>query len=203
MSKKESTFKNMILSLLATTLLAGLLLGYVNELTKGPKAKAKLERKIKALKTVLPTFDNNPVAEIVKVKLQQEADSVEVYPAYKSNKFVGAAVVGFSKKGFSGLVKIMVGFHPDGTINNVAVLEQKETPGLGTKIKDERFLQQYRNINVATFNIKVKKDGGEIDALTGATITTRAFSEAVQMAFDVFVKNKTALKNLKIKQNDQ
>ena len=126
--------------------------------------------------------------------METATDSIEVYPAYNNEEFVGAAVTGFSEKGFSGLVKIMVGFKPDGSIRNIAVLEQKETPGLGTKMKDESFLQQFRNKNPNTFNLMVKKDGGEVDALTGATISSRAFTEAAHMAYNVFLENKDAFK---------
>ncbi len=107
--------------------------------------------------------------------------------------FVGAAIIGSSNKGFSGLVKIMVGFKPNGDIQNMVVLEQKETPGLGTKMKDEKFLRQFRDKNPSSFDLKVKKDGGEVDALTGATISTRAFTEAVQIAFDEFMKNRKSI----------
>ena len=88
----------------------------------------------------------------------------------------------------------MVGFEPDGKIKNIAVLEQKETPGLGTKIKDVKFIEQYRNKNPSAFNLKVAKDGGEVDALTGATISSRAFSEAVQLSYDEFIKNIDSIK---------
>lgn len=190
MSKKESTFINMVLSLLVVTLAAGFSLGFVNDLTVGPKAKAKLEKKVNALKLVLPPFDNNPVEDMQIIKLEKATDSTEVYPAYSKNQFIGAAIIGTSNKGFSGLIKIMIGFRSNGDIQNIVVLEQKETPGLGTKIKGETFLQQFRGVNISSFNMTVKKDGGEIDALTGATITSRAFCEATQMAYDVFrVKN--------------
>ena len=197
MSKKKDTFINMVVSLLLITMIAGLSLGFVNDLTMGPKAKAKLEKKVNALKLVLPTFDNNPVNEVTKVITEKVADSVEIYPAFLNNQFVGAAVIGASEKGFSGLVKLMVGFTETGEIKNIEVLEQKETPGLGTKMKDEKFLQQFRGKNPSTFNLLVKKDGGEVDALTGATISTRAFSEATQMAYDEFVNNKESLKTPK------
>lgn len=189
MSKKESTFISMVLSLLLITLISGFALGFVNDLTIEPIAKAKLAKKINALKLVLPEFDNNPVAELKMVKSELTKDSIEIYPAYKDGKFIGAAVVGSSKKGFSGLIKIMVGFTTDGTIKNIAVLDQKETPGLGTKMKDESFLKQFRNKNPSNLNLKVKKDGGEVDAITGATISTRAFSESAKMAYDVFMEN--------------
>jgi len=192
MSKKESTFFNMISTLLIITIIAGASLGFVNKITAGPKAKAKLERKIKALKLVLPEFTNNPVADLVLVKSEYAKDSVEIYPALNQNQKVGMAIIGSSKKGFSGLIKLMIGFKQDGTIKNIAVLEQKETPGLGTKMKDEKYVKQYRDKDPSKFNLKVKKDGGEIDALTGATITSRAYSEAVQMAYGEFLKREKA-----------
>jgi len=197
MKKKKDTFINMVVSLFAITIIAGFSLGFVNELTVGPIEKGKIERKVNALKQVLPEFDNNPVEEIQLLKSEFAKDSVEVYPAFKNNEFVGAAVIGSTEKGFSGLIKIMVGFTPDGKIKNIEVLEQKETPGLGTKMKDEKYLAQYREKNPSGFNLKVSKDGGEVDALTGATITSRAFGEAVQMAYDEFIKNNDALKELK------
>jgi len=189
MSKKESSFLGMLMSLLVITLVSGLSLGYVNDLTVGPKAKAKLEKKVNALKLVLPTFDNNPVEDMKLVKSEKVADSIEIYPAYLNNEFVGAAVIGSTEKGFSGLVKIMIGFNPSGVVENVVVLEQKETPGLGTKMAEDKFLKQFKGANLSTFNLKVKKDGGEVDALTGATISTRAFCDAAQTAYEAFIKN--------------
>ena len=82
----------------------------------------------------------------------------------------------------------MVGFNPDKTIQNIVVLEQKETPGLGTKMKDDKFIRQFRGKDPSSFPLVVTKDGGEVDALTGATITTRAFCEAAQLAYDAFLQ---------------
>ncbi len=186
MKKKESTFINMLVALFIVTLISGLALSSVNIATEGPIAEAKLKRKVAAIEMVVPSFDNNPVAEMKTVFKEGFKDSVEVYIARSSGKFVGAAVIGMSLKGFNGLIKVMAGFNPDGTIKNIQVLEQKETPGLGTKIKSEKFIQQYVTKNPTSFNLKPKKDGGQVDALTGATISTRAFSEAVQQAYDVF-----------------
>jgi electron transport complex protein RnfG len=193
MKKKESTFISMTTSLLVITLVAGFSLGFVNDLTVGPIAKAKLEKKVNVLKLVLPDFDNNPAKDIQLIKSAKVKDSVEIYPAYLNNEFVGAAVLGTTDKGFSGLIKIMVGFTPKGAIQNIAVLEQKETPGLGTKIKGETFLKQFKGLNLSSYKLKVKKDGGEIDAITGATISSRAFCEATQMAHDMFTAKNQSL----------
>jgi electron transport complex protein RnfG len=195
MSKKESTFMNMTITLLVITLIAGVSLGFINDLTVGPKAQAKLERKISALKDVLPEFNNNPVDDIKLIKSDMAKDSIEIYTAFLNEKQTGTAVVSSSEKGYSGLIKIMVGFNPDGAIKNITVLEQKETPGLGTKMKGEKFIRQFRGKHPANYNLKVKKDQGDVDALTGATITTRAFTEATQMAYDVFVENQIQSEN--------
>lgn len=185
----------MLLSLLIITVVSGLSLGFVNDLTIEPKAKAKLEKKVSSLRLVLPTFDNNPVDDMQLVKSETVTDSVEVYPAYLNNEFVGAAIIGSTEKGFSGLIKIMIGFKPTGIIENVVILEQKETPGLGTKLTDVAFLQQFKDVDLSNFNMKVTKDGGEVDALTGATISTRAFCEAAQMAYDAYIKNNVSINN--------
>ncbi len=185
--KKESTLINMVIVLFLITLAAGLSLGYVNDITLEPKAKARLAKKTKALELVLPEFDNNPIEQVRRFKSDKVKDSVEVYRAIKDSILVGMAITGTSEKGYSGIVKLMVGFEPDGKIRNITVLQQKETPGLGTKMKGEKFIQQYRGKDPSNFDLRVKKDGGEVDALAGATISTRAFSEATQQAYDVHV----------------
>jgi electron transport complex protein RnfG len=192
--KKDSTLLNMVVVLFAITLAAGLSLGYVNNLTLAPKAQARLAKKVAALETVLPAFDNQPVSEVIRIRAEGVKDSIEIYPAYRDSAFTGVAITGASEKGYSGLVKVMVGFEPDGKIKNIVVLEQKETPGLGTKMKSEKFIGQFRGKDPAAFDLEVKKDGGEVDALAGATISTRAFTEATQLAYDQYKKY---LKNTK------
>lgn len=186
--KKESTLVNMVVVLFVITLAAGLSLGYVNDLTLEPKARARLAKMVRSLNIILPQYDNNPIADVYKFKAEFAKDSMAIYPALRDSAFVGAAVTGTSDKGYSGIVRLMVGFEPDGTIKNIAVLEQKETPGLGTKMKGEKFLRQFRGKNPSSFDLKVEKDGGEVDALAGATISTRAFSEATQQAYDAYLE---------------
>ncbi|MCG8310443.1 MAG: RnfABCDGE type electron transport complex subunit G [Cytophagales bacterium] len=188
MAKKESTLFNMVSSLVVVTLVASTALGYVYELTKGPIAVAKLAKKIKAIDEVVVEYDNNPVDEMYKIPIDGSQDSLEVYPAKKGGKLMASAIRSFSPKGYGGHVWLMVGLFPDGNINNIAVLEHKETPGLGTKMGDTEFKNQYIGQNPESFNLKVEKDGGDVDALTGATITSRAFSQATQLAFDTYMK---------------
>jgi electron transport complex protein RnfG len=117
-----------------------------------------------------------------------EGDSLDIYPAKNGDEIVGYAVNTYTKKGFSGNISLMAGFNPDGTIINIAVLEQKETPGLGTKMTEPGFKDQFNGKNPADFALKVKKDGGSVDAITAATISSRAFCDAVQRAYNTLQK---------------
>ena len=188
MAKKESTLFNMVSSLVVVTLIASTALGYVYELTKGPIAEAKLAKKIRSIDEVVVEYDNNPVDEMYKISIEGSEDSLEVYPAKKGDKLMASAIRSFSPKGYGGNVWLMVGLLPDGNIQNMAVLEHKETPGLGTKMNDYEFKKQFFGKNPSSFNLKVEKDGGDVDALTGATITSRAYGQAIQLAFDTYTK---------------
>lgn len=192
---RPSTFRNMLAVLLIISGISGLSLGYVYSITKTPIARAKLNKKIRALQEVLPDFDNNPVNNRLTVLQKNSKDSSEVFPAFSKNKLTGIAITGSSDKGFNGLIKLIVGFNLDGSIKNIVVLEEKETPGLGNKMKSPAFIEQFIGKNPQKNNLHVKKDQGEIDALTGATISSRAFINSVQSAYEVFIRKKDSLRN--------
>jgi electron transport complex protein RnfG len=187
MAKTESTFKNMALSLTLIALVSSALLGFVYEFTKEPIALSNLNKKLNAIKLVVPEFSNNPNDEMFRVATG-EGDSLEIYPAKKDDVIVGYAVNTYTSKGFSGNISLMAGFKPDGTIINISVLEQKETPGLGTKMTEPGFKDQFNEKNPAEFQLKVKKDGGPVDAITAATISSRAFCDALQRAYNTLQK---------------
>jgi electron transport complex protein RnfG len=187
MAKTESTFKNMVLSLTLISLGASACLGFVYQITKAPIELSILNKKLEAIKLVVPGFNNNPNDEMYKLSAG-EGDTLEVYPAKKDGVLVGYAVNTFTSKGFSGRINLMAGFKKDGTIFNITVLEQKETPGLGTKMTEPKFKDQFIDKNPAQFPLKVKKDGGQVDAITAATISSRAFCDAVQRAYNTLQK---------------
>lgn len=187
MAKTESTFKNMVLSLTLISLVASACLGFVYEMTKEPIAVSVLNKKLSAIKEVVPEFTNNPFDEMYRLPTG-EGDSLDVFPAKKDNEVIGYAVNTYTNKGFSGRINIMAGFRADGTICNVAVLEHKETPGLGTKMVDQPFKGQFIDKNPGQFKLKVKKDGGEVDAITAATISSRAYCDAIQRAYNTLQK---------------
>jgi len=186
MAKRESTFKSMVLTLFVVAAISATTLGLMNEVTEEPIAAAKLKAKLEAVEKVVPEFDNDPSTEMYTI--QSDLGELECYPAKKGGELVGTAISSITKKGFSGEIKVMVGFKPDGSIHNSSVLDHAETPGLGTKMDLPKFKDQYMDKNPADFNVKVTKDGGGIDAITAATISSRAFSDAVQRAFDAYME---------------
>lgn len=187
MAKTESNFRNMVLSLTLISLVASACLGFVYELTKKPIELSNLNKKLNAIKLVVPDFNNNPNEEMFRLPTG-DGDSLDIYPAKKDNIITGYAVNTNSSKGFSGNISLMAGFRPDGTIIGITVLDQKETPGLGTKMNEPSFRDQFINKNPSEFVLKVKKDGGKVDAITAATISSRAFCDAVQRAYNALQK---------------
>jgi electron transport complex protein RnfG len=192
MAKKESTLLNMVLTLFLVTLGASTILGFVYEFTKGPIAEAKLAKKNAAINVVVSGFNNNPGNEYFKVMSADGLDSLVFYPALSDTSLVGYAVETLTKNGFTGEIKLMVGFLPDGTINDIAVLEHKETPGLGDKMQRNKsdFYVQFKGKMPGDFQLSVKKDGGDVDAITASTISSRAYCDAVQRAFDTYMSLK-------------
>lgn len=194
MAKKESTFVNMVFVLFIVSFVSSAALGIVYELTKEPIRMVDINKKNNAIQSVVPEFDNTPSNEFYRVP--SDGDSLTFYPAFKNGQLVGTAVETYTKKGFSGLIRLMVGFAPDGTILNISVLEHKETPGLGDKIDKSKsgFSLQFEGKNPANFKLSVKKDKGDVDAITASTISSRAFCDAIQRAYKAYMNgNKTEL----------
>lgn len=187
MAKSESTLKNMILSLTLIALVSSAGLGFVYELTKEPIALSVLNKKLNAIREVVPEFTNNPNDEMFRLPTG-EGDSLDIFPAKNNGEIVGYAVNSYTNNGFSGFISIMAGFKPDGSIIGISVLEQKETPGLGTKMTEPAFREQFTGKDPGEFTLKVKKDGGDVDAITAATISSRAFCDAVQRAYNTLQK---------------
>ena len=181
----KSTLFNMTAVLLGITLVASAGVGVVNMITVEPIAQAKQAATEAALKEVLPEFDETVVGELSIDELP-----VVVYTATKGGEVAGYAVQTMTKQGFGGIVRLMVGFTPAGEVINVNVLEQSETPGLGTKMADEGNPlissikgQQLAEKKLAGGKLAVTKDGGDVDALTAATISSRAYVDAINRAW--------------------
>ena len=196
MGKLKSTLPNIILSLSIICAVAGAALAATNNYTKKTIAIAMEVELNNAIKAVIPEFDNDPVQEKYKMSVTG-SDSLTIYPATKDGKTVGYAVESFTKNGFSGLIRIMAGFSSDGKLNNYSVLEHSETPGLGDKMQEWfRTDKKQQNIigkDMTKGVLKVTKDGGDIDAITAATISSRAFLEAINLAYATCSGNSDAV----------
>ena len=153
-------------------------------LTKGKIDQEQIKKTNNAIALVTPEFDNAPSSE--KMSVEIDGKDIAVYPARKDGKTVGYAVESFTSKGFSGTINIMVGFDMEGNIVGTSVISHSETPGLGAKMTEPAFYSQFIGKNPASFKLGVRKDGGDVDAITASTITSRAYCDAVDRAYRVF-----------------
>ena len=193
--KKESTLINMLVALLVIAAVSGGVLGLVYGMTKDAIAEVDQKKNEAAIQAVLP----------LEGEITYKADTLKynyggvdlTFPcnlAYDANGNFQGAAVKTSEGGFGGKIDMMVGFLADGTIKGISVLSHAETPGLGANMTG-KFKDQFVDKNPADFRLIVTKDGGDVDAITAATITSRAFSKAVDKAYQAFEANKTQYMN--------
>lgn len=190
MKKLESTITNMVLVLVGVALITGSILAYVNHVTEEPirqQAEKTLADGIKAVMggVELTVAKDDTVRQTVSGK---EIIFV-IHEAVGTDKQPLGAAVESTTGGFGGDFKILVGFDNDGKILGYTILQHSETPGLGAKA-DKWFQKDGKGCvigkNPATDNLTVKKDGGDVDAITASTITSRAFLLAVNQAYQAY-----------------
>ena len=189
MAKNDSIWR-LVIVLTCISLLAALALTGVYALTKGPIEQGQREKKEKALQSVLPEYEGTVRDTVI---LDADNEEIPVHLAIgKNGELCGAGIETYTKKAFAGRFDLMVGFDAEGTIVNTEVIKAGETPGLGDKINKDKsdFAMQFNHQNPADFQLVVKKDGGDVDAITAATISSRAYCDAVQRAYDIFMKIK-------------
>lgn len=184
--KPESTFANMVIRLLVIVIVAGLALSLVYTQTFDIIQAAKKAKLEAAIGEVVPKFDE---LKEFKVMPATGKDSLTFYQAYAAGELVGTAIETYTDKGFGGRFTIMVGFDINAEIINTAVLEFKETPGLGDKMSKSKsdWSTQFNGKNPDTYKLKVTKDGGDVDAITAATISSRAFCDATERAYNTLI----------------
>ena len=186
------------LILSAITIVAGCLLGLVYEITKAPIAQAQENAKQEAYKTVLAdaaeftvdeTLDPAKAADALLEAGYSVDDITEVAEAKDaSGEVMGYVITVTSHEGYGGDIKISVGILSDGTVKGIEMLEISETAGLGMKADEDEFKNQFKDKQVEKFSYtKSGEDGDDkIDALSGATITTNAVTNAVDSALVYF-----------------
>ena len=172
------TVPKMVAVLTIVCCVAALALSQVYNVTKEPIKEAEKNEQLKAIKAVLPAYTNDPVKEVEEHKY--EGTKYEFYVGKKDGKIVGRAVKAKTEAGYSGTIETMVGIAPDGKITGIYILKHAETPGLGARIVEKSFTDQFIGKSLAKSKISVKKDGGDIDQITGATISPRAVCLAVR-----------------------
>ena len=171
----KSNLTNMVLVLGLTCLLCSAVLAGAYALTKNPIDKAATEKTERAIAEVLPHF----------TAVEYNADG-HYYTARDGERVIGYAVES-TTVGFGGNLSLIVGVTADGVVYNTSVLSHAETPGLGAKCTtDPKFTGQWKGFDPSIKKLSVKKDGGDVDAITASTITSRAYTQAVANAVRVF-----------------
>ena len=187
MARLENSLKNMVLSLTVITVVVGALLGAVNMVTEGPIQDAAKAKQQNAITAVVPVEGATP-GEAQEVTSANGMPAI-IFPVMKDGQLVGNAVQAISKNGFGGNITVMIGFDAAGNILGYSVLDcSNETPGLGAKMPDWFQKGAKGDVigkNPGKDNMTVKKDGGDVDAITAATISSRAFCDAIAQAYGV------------------
>lgn len=186
----------MVIVLTFVAAIAGAALEYTYKLTERPIQLAEKAKQESSIRKVAPDFDNSPAEEKI-IRTLDDGSEIYIYPAKNNGKWAGAAVASFSNSGFGGRIEIMVGFEKDGSIRDYTVLKHAETPGLGSKMevwfRQDKNKQSVIGKNPSSTRMSVSKDGGEIDGITAATISSRAFLEAIQKAYNAYIDNNDAV----------
>ena len=178
----------LVLTLIAVG--AGLLLALVESVTREPIAEQRRLETLRALQTVLPPFDNSPDADTVELAVGQDKKGRELrrtfYRGRKDGMVTGVAFPVVAPDGYSGNIAMMVGVDPGGRVVGLEILSHAETPGLGDKITQAAFKGQFKGKTLEGVDWRVKKEGGEFDQITGATISPRAVVKAVHLGLQFF-----------------
>lgn len=184
--------KQLVIVLTGICVVAALALSGVYEGTKDKIAQTKLEMELESVEKVLPPSDKKPQQEVKEIpwKNSQGVEyPVKTYLAKVDGKLIGAALI-IKEKGFGGPISLIMGVNPDHQITGLEVLSHKETPGLGGNITNTEFRKQFAGKTLID-GLSLKKDGGQIDQITGATVTSSALIKAIDSGL-TFYEEKVA-----------
>ncbi len=177
---------NLALRLTLICAIAALALANVAEVTRGPIAESEARAQREAVEAVLPAF-----ARLAVDTLKSAADNPVLYfSGLQESGPSGTAFKASSGLGYSGEIEIILGVKPDGEISGVRILKHAETPGLGANYADPELLNKFYKGRRMDDNWKLAKDGGQVDAITGATVTGRAIADAIESGLQDFQKNR-------------
>lgn len=178
----------LVLTLIAAG--AGVVLSLVEAVTRAPIAEQRRLETLRALRAVLPPSDNSPDEDTVQLVIGQDKRGRDVLRTFfrgrQAGELSGIAFKVVAPDGYSGNIDVMVGIDPGGTIAGIEILNHAETPGLGDKIALPSFKEKFAGKNLDNADWRVKKDGGEFDQITGATISPRAVVGAVRKGLEFY-----------------
>ncbi len=187
----------LILVLTLITVGAGLVLSLVESATREPIAEQRRLETLRALQAVMPPVDNSPDADTVDLLVGKDKRGRDVKRTFfrgrQNGELSGVAFKVVAPDGYSGNIDIMVGVDPDGVVSGIEILTHAETPGLGDKITFPEYKQGFVGKSLDNADWRVKKDGGEFDQITGATISPRAVVGAVKKGLEFFRENRAAI----------
>ncbi len=186
----------MVLTLMIVAATASFTLATVYNLTKEPILRAREATRQEAIGMVLPDFDELRAMSLMPLT---GSDSLEFNLAYKDGELIGVAIGTYTGMGYSGRIRAMVGLSPEGKIIDVVHLEHAETPGLGDKIEKGKsdWSDQFQGLDPEEQVLRVRQDGGDIDGITAATITARAYCDAIDRAYQTFKNHHSDIINKK------
>ncbi len=187
--KQDNTLK-LVKVLTLICVISAFSLALIYNITKEPIAKQKRLEMIRAIKSVLPPCSvNDPLKDKITINKK------DIFIGKNKNgKICGVAFKVYSNEGYGGTIEIMLGIKTkNDSINGIEILSMSETPGLGAKITEKWFKDQFKNRNLKNTVWKVKKDGGDIDQISGATISPRAVTKAVYNGLKFYAKNKNKI----------
>ncbi|MFO8061617.1 MAG: RnfABCDGE type electron transport complex subunit G [bacterium] len=174
-----------VIKLVVICMVAASVLAVVYSVTKEPIEKAKAEEKIRAVRAVISGYEDGMTMRTDTVTDNDNNEFI-IYTVIDNNdNVIGRAVASYSEEGYGGTINIMIGIDRDYRVTGIYALSHKETPGLGSKMDTEEFKGQFTGISDTDTDISVRKDGGDIDAITSATITSRAVCEAVDTGLKI------------------
>ncbi|MDH3852733.1 MAG: RnfABCDGE type electron transport complex subunit G [Deltaproteobacteria bacterium] len=178
----------MVVVLLVICTTSGVVLSYVNEATKAPREYQYIKFvQEPSIKAVLSDYDNDPVKERIKLAVgeDEEGNPIEivVFPAKKGGA-TQAIAYSAAAKGYHDLIEVMVGVGPEGKLTGISIMTHTETPGLGARIVEPEFTDQFAGLDLET--TKLSAEGGKVDTLSGATFSTVGVITAVGAALEQF-----------------
>lgn len=194
-----SSTPKLMAAMTVACVVSALCLALVNGMTKSRIQGQQRRANFEAIRAVLPPFDNDPASDTLRVKPLGEGDGgwVLMYVGRKDGRPTG---VGFevAGEGYGGKILMVVGVDTSGHVSGVHVVKHSETPGLGTKIDEKGFRERFKGKSLAGSkllegDLAVKKDGGDVDAITGATISSRGVTAAVSGGLRLFEARKEVL----------